>query len=380
MDVIYTDSALNELGNLSNFTVDVDIAKDMDFEIATSLSDGKIDMSYWFVAGTELGGIVDAMSVVTSANEIRYHGRTWRGLLDSKILEPKKGDDYLVLSGNLTEILNEILNKEGLTMFHVEHSDIMLKDYRVPRYISLYALIMRICDEAKGLRLTLVYNQHTNKVDLSLVSRVDYSQSYAYDNSSFLFEIKNTSRKVNHLICLGAGELKDRLVAHLYADSEDNITSKQSFFGVDEYTATYENVNDEDIESLVNDGTDRFKELLATDTISMDSTDDSIKLVGDIVAGYEHITGLYEKAVINNVIAKISDYDVSFSYEVSENKTAYGVIPDETWEVEMHATSNVLGFIIVGDTMDITSDGVLNDRQDYTNVLNSLAKYEALIV
>ena len=45
---------------------------------------------------------------------------------------------------------------------------------------------------------------------------------------------------VNHLICLGEGELKDRVVKHLYVQKDGSIGEEQYYTGIEEITETYD--------------------------------------------------------------------------------------------------------------------------------------------
>ena len=60
---------------------------------------------------------------------------------------------------------------------------------------------------------------------------------------------------INHLICLGLGELKNRTVIHLYADANGVISRTQTQFGSDEVTNVYDYAGAE-TENLIKSGTD----------------------------------------------------------------------------------------------------------------------------
>ena len=69
----------------------------------------------------------------------------------------------------------------------------------------------------------------------------DYSSEYEYDSDSDIdFKVKICRNGVNHLICLGKGELKDRMVIHLYVDSAGNVGQTQYYKGIDEVEAVYD--------------------------------------------------------------------------------------------------------------------------------------------
>ena len=101
------------------------------------------------------------------------------------------------------------------------------------------------------------------KVHLSAVPLVDYSQDEEWDSDQMNFQISSNERPVNHLICLGKGDLSERMVRHLYMDVRGNISETQTFFGVDEVTETYDYSNVESEEELITGGTQRLQETWA---------------------------------------------------------------------------------------------------------------------
>ena len=80
---------------------------------------------------------------------------------------------------------------------------------------------------------------------------------------------------MNHLICLGSGQLEERLVVHLYADTNGTISQTQTQFGIDEICATYEYSTIETEEELIQEGIGRFESLKASDEINIDFDADS---------------------------------------------------------------------------------------------------------
>ena len=126
-------------------------------------------------------------------------------------------------------------------------------------------------------------------------------------------------RTVNHLVCLGSGELEDRTVVHLYADENGNISQEQTQFDLMEYAAVYDYSAVESEEELVKQGTEHLKSLWNTDemVIKLDDTSDKYH-VGDIVGATDSATGLSGSAKISKKIVTIQDGLISISYEVGE--------------------------------------------------------------
>ena len=64
---------------------------------------------------------------------------------------------------------------------------------------------------------------------------MDYSAQIEYSsdmNANYSMVINKMG--VNHLICLGSGELRNRTVVHLYVDGNGNISQTQTFTGLEE--------------------------------------------------------------------------------------------------------------------------------------------------
>lgn len=182
------------------------------------------------------------------------------------------------------------------------------------RYVTGYDGIRNMLQSVNG-KLLMSYNG--GKVILSAVPIVDYTDN-GFDSDILSFTLKMTARKVNHLICLGKGNLKNRLVVHLYADASGNISQTQSQTRLDEYTAVYEYSSVEDEDELIEAGAKRLSELRKQDelSISLDETDDVFD-IGDIVGATDNVTGISIAVPIAKKIVNIQRGIVSISYDIT---------------------------------------------------------------
>lgn len=108
--------------------------------------------------------------------------------------------------------------------------------YQFERYVPLLSGISKML-EGCGAKLDIKLRQHQVgfTVELQALQIVDYSENLEYgSDNNIQFTTTEAQRGINHLICLGKGELADRLVVHLYADAEGNVSEAQTFFGNDE--------------------------------------------------------------------------------------------------------------------------------------------------
>ena len=109
MDLIYTNAKRVELGVLLAHSLDLSYGTDdteNDFELVLGRSEPILeDGSVIYIDGTEYGGIVGGMRS-NSMDETRTHvGRTWHGILNSKVISPDPGADYYVVDGEAHEVM-----------------------------------------------------------------------------------------------------------------------------------------------------------------------------------------------------------------------------------------------------------------------------------
>lgn len=316
MDLIYTNSAREDLGVLLDYELDLAFGADENnFECRIASASHCCEAgSLLYMEGTEYGGIVDSIQSDTEAQEITYIGRTWHGILNSKVLEPDSGADYLVLSGEANAVIATLIERMSLSsLFEAssERSGLTIKSYKMNRYITGYDGIIKMLGTVNG-KLKMAF--HNGKVVLSAVERHDYTQDEEFDADLVPFQAKRNFKSVNHLICLGSGELAERLVVHLYADEDGNISQTQTQKGIDEVSAIYEYSSVGTEAELITEGTKEFEGLLASDEISIDFDVDSDAYdVGDIVGAVDNITGLSANASIAKKIVTIKNGQITIS-------------------------------------------------------------------
>lgn len=310
MDLIYMDAERKDIGVLQNYEFDLAFGSDENsFECVVGIDDHCCDFGYYlYIEGTEYGGIIDSVESKNSTQEIVYHGRTWHGILDSKVLEPDSGEDHLICSGEANTVVSSLVSRMGLSsLFSVSTaaSGLTVSNYKMDRYISGYAGILKML-KAVGGKLS-VSMQSSGKVLLSVVPVVDYTQD-GLDSDLLDLDVKRTANTVNHLICLGKGNLSERMVVHLYADEDGNISRTQTLTGIDECVAVYDYSSAEDETELVNGGTERLKELLQQDDLSVDVNDVNDPYdVGDLVGATDNVANISIKVPIKKKIVTIKN-------------------------------------------------------------------------
>ena len=316
MDIklVYTDPARVEQGYLHNFSIDVDAAQDKDFEITVAQDNNILQGgSWWYINGTEYGGIVDNVGVVTADREIKYTGRNLRGILYDKIIEPTQGEDYMIVLGDAVAVINKLIEAAGLSsIYRMTGESWNVQSFQFNRYVSLYdGICALLSTQNRVLRLVI----KDGYVTMSSAVPYDYTEDKDCMRSDINYNITQVKNGYNHLICLGQGELKDRQVLHLYVDKVGNITDTQTYKGLEERTAVYDYSSASSIDELRTGGIARLQELNA-DSLDMTLPDMSMQ-IGDITGGIEKITGATVKKQITNIIAKIDDNSIDIEYSVS---------------------------------------------------------------
>lgn len=225
MDLIYTDKNRKDISVLSDYELDEAFGKsENNFSLKISLSEHCMEPGCVIYAeNTEYGGIIDTLNPNTKDSTLTYKGRTWHGILNSKVLEPNTGEDYLILSGEANSVLKEIITRLKLNdVFSVseEDSGIEIIHYQCSRYPCAYDEIRKMLYEFMG-KLTI--NCQMKTVLLSVSPLYDYSADEEWDANQLDFTIEKNYHPVNHLICLGGGDLKDRHVIHLFTDENGGI-------------------------------------------------------------------------------------------------------------------------------------------------------------
>lgn len=317
MDLIVTDTNGTPSGSYASWTLDLAYGSgenDFDLQCPACLEPG----CRWWVDGTGWGGIVDDVktSVTGGEGELTYHGRDWHGLLASKILEPDKGKDYLTMSGTIGTLLRTVISRIGLQdIITVTEGTSKTANWQFDRYCDAWSGLSKML-RASGLRLRITAAQNGVTVD----APPSTAAGDLIDSDLIDFDATLASHPVNHLICLGKGELKDRIVVHWYADHKGALSHTQTIKGADERTSVYE-LSNADVAELETKGKTKLQELRDTGSIDVDVTDGIDLDVGDTVTGRDNTTGLQVTAEITKKIVKISDGIPTVTYEATTAST-----------------------------------------------------------
>lgn len=308
MDIVHADASLAEIGYINEIdNYDAEISQEIDAEIevnsfALTLPDNVWESDpievghYVYIPGTEFGGAVEQIRHSTALKQITLSGVTWRGMLYRKIIVPT-GDYLTITATEANTAISTIVGTQLGTLFSVStvNSGITITSKSF-RYTNMLTGIESML-AAEGAALQIDFDQSTKTVTLSARAIVDYtttvdlSQDYGVDMVTTL----GGYDRYNHIIALGAGELSDRDVVHVYRlDNGTITTTPPDWAGTEtDYVTTYDFTNPETIEKLQEGAEQRAKEYAPYTMIEMDPSVEGLNLLlGDKVGARDRLTGL----------------------------------------------------------------------------------------
>ena len=318
MDLIYTNANRADQGVLKTHAFDLSFGEsENNFELILGADEPTLEYgAFSYIEGTEYGGMVGSMKTSTNGDTITYKGRTWHGILNSKVIEPDTGESHYVVSGDANKILRGLITRLGLSELFVavdKLSGINISEYKFKRYCKGYdGIRTMLAKNGAKLKITL----KGRYVWLSAEPIADYTDS-PMDGDTATLTVERHEKKVNHLICLGRFKLTEREIIHLYVDQFGRIGSVQYYTGLDEIVDTYENTNVESIEELEEGGIDRLNELRNNDTAEIDIPEYEVFSydIGDIIGASEVKSGVNVSAAVSQKIVKIKNGVVSTEYK-----------------------------------------------------------------
>lgn len=321
MDLIYTDSSRKDLGVLHNYSLDYESNVNPDantFSIEHPLEDNVMAQGfYWYVDGEEYGGKVDSIEIDTEKKIVTYGGRTWRGMLASKIIEPASGQDYYIVSGDLNAILSAIITKVNLgALFKAStRTTKTISNYRFYRYTDALSGINKMLAD-NGYKLIVRWD--AGKVELSAATIVDWSNEMEIASDTFDFVLKKDNSAVNHMIGLGAGELRERLVIHRYVDNHGNISSTPYYTGLEEVVGIYDSSNTEDVTELTDGIDEKLKEASVQDALDIKANNIEADL-GDLFTATSLEAGISVRQYVVQKVTNLTESTKKTQYWVGSS-------------------------------------------------------------
>lgn len=314
-DLVYTDREKVEQGVITSRSFDLAYGADEnDFELTLPI-DFQIDEgALVYIDGTEWGGVVRGYkeSTLTEVPTYIAIGQTWHGILAHTFICPT--GDYETVSGEANSAMSEMIAKAGLTeIFDVSSEDSGIEvSHQFERFGDVYTGFCQMLANA-GAKLRIEKKPDSKPV-LSAVEISDYTD---FDGTNRYGYELSYEKPVNHLICLGQGELSERTVIHLYADADGAISQTQSLFGLDERQEVYD-YNNADDDELLTEGTKRLEELQSTSSCELKLPEDMAFDIGDKVGIVSEKTGKTISAFVTKTIVSITPEGTTVTNEIGE--------------------------------------------------------------
>lgn len=264
--------------------------------------------SYVYVRDTEFGGIIEEIITDTTLDYVELKGFTWRGRMNMKVIKPDVNEDRVTVSGELNDILRNMIEPRFSGLFTVPDKDtgVILTNYKFDRFCTLLDGFMKML-RSVGYRLHMEYKKPDQKlpgyVCVEAVPIVDYSEQIELNKDCRLQFVMDMKRNgVNHLIVTGKGELQERNVIDLYVWPDGSIKTEQYYTGIDEIEYVYENTSSE-TEDLYGKSVEKLQELMNKDIFKMNVYNLGMDVeIGDIVGARDYLTGMYMSKPVENVI------------------------------------------------------------------------------
>lgn len=276
-----------------------------------------------YIPNTEFGGLFRELDTNTEEGTISPGGLTWRGMMQKKIIVPPAGQDYATATGEINAIIKAYVESMFPDMFmgSTESTGVSVSGFQFDRYCTLEYGLRKML-KSVGYRLRIAYSQPDKAVKVDAVPIVDYSSSVEFSSdleTNYTMHMQGDG--VNHLICLGKGELKDRTVYHLYVDQNGNIGTTQYYTGADEITEVYDYAGAE-LPDLIQSGTERLKEIMNQNTFGITVNPNTEVAVGDIVGGRDYLSGMLMQAPVVGKIVRWADGFQTIEYKLKDDVTA----------------------------------------------------------
>lgn len=287
--VILLDSNMHEISEISiDVDCEVGVGSDVanDFELSNATIQ-QLDARGFYLPNSEIGGLFEYSKMTTESNVKVFRGFSWRGLLQKSLILPPSGSDYRIVSGNVQEIIADLLSNALGGFFHVpaDAEAVNISNYQFPLYISLADGIEGML-ETIGYRLDIYAKKLVQggavQVFCQAVPAETVSGSFNGDSElPLIYEENNMG--INHLLCAGQGELQSRMKVDLYMDENGNVSETPYYTGFQERTEFYDYSSAESRDDLVDSGTKRLKELASAKILSVQSMANLDLSIGDKV-------------------------------------------------------------------------------------------------
>lgn len=274
------------------------------------------------VIGTEYGGIFEYYQAANSTGATRRKGFTWRGLLEQGIIIPPSGSDYRIVSGDANSIIRTILADHlgGFFFVPVADSGIQISSYQFTLYCTILEGLTDML-ESVGAKLKIYAEKPAAGAAVRVVVCAQPAETIGdkvSDDYPVDMTYTDSGMGINHLVCMGKGELRNRMRLDLYVNDLGEISRTKYFTGFRERTAYFDYPGAQSADDLEAAGTKKLLTLRSARSLEITKADVDGD-IGDRVSGYMH--GLATTSPIIKKVLNVSGG--TWTYEVKvEGDTA----------------------------------------------------------
>lgn len=328
MELVYTDAKLKDVGMLVPASADFAWgASENSFSISLYGEDIPERGALIYVEGSDIGGIVTGYESRSNSKTVNILGVTWTGVIAQKLLQPDNGQAYFTVSGDVRDCVDTLIHrfqlaslfvvdsaKTGVTVNHTfsgRRKDQTQQD--AGRYMSGWAALWQLLSE-HDCKVRMWFDGEQKRVVLKVLKARDFTDDESLLENSAVVKVTN-ERPINHLVCLGSGEMEQRSRADVYLDKNGNASRTQYFTGINEVIGTYEDTQHAG-EELYRSGLAKIQNLMSeSQAVSVMAASDTTKFdLGDVVGNTDLISGVQARAIVSKKIAKLKRGHVSFEY------------------------------------------------------------------
>lgn len=323
MDVIITDKDRKDIGQIESFAnVDIDVnrKRTVTVQIARSLYDQEFTFDSWvYIPGTEYGGRIDRVKITSALDYVELTGDTCRGKLEKKAILPPDGETHKVMSGDIHEIMRELIDPifDGMIVVSRFNTGKRLNDYRFDRYVTLLSGIEKMLKSESYKLVTRIVRGNGESVhfEVSAEPIIDFSNRIEFSKDNmFNYTMEEEHGGYNHIIALGKGEGLDRTVIHRYIGSDGSVSDTKYYAGYDENIYIYDNTSAES-DDLQKKADQKLLEIASKKKLGISAVKlSNVVKISDIVGGRDETTGMSSAKPIENIICKIRNGVADLSY------------------------------------------------------------------
>ncbi len=234
--VIHADSNLNELAEIvefDSFRADITLFPDEtgSWELTLpSLLWQRYDIrvgNYIYIDGSEWGGPVEQVRHISSEEQVKVKGTSWRDLLNRRIVIPESGSTHVVIRNQeMHSAISSLTDGWNPELFVVSVVNSGMSCSASIRYVPLRCALDRMLLDS-GARLSAEFNDGFVALRAVKIRNLSADTELSQEYDAQLISEFN-AKPYNHILALGSGEMLDRQVVQLWMLPDGTVTDNSA--------------------------------------------------------------------------------------------------------------------------------------------------------